>query len=300
MLRPYQPDDLPAVTRFIGECWQRDKFTNYHPGDFVHWMSNGYRGKRLEHHFHVVEEGEQLLAVVELDADSGRYAPVLDTRRRGGTWELEFHRACLAVLREQLKQREKKTVTVNFVKDDKAAKDCLEQLGFSAQKADHVVAKRSLDSVPSVRLPGGFTIRPVAGEHEAQLVADVHNGAFNPKWTHAKYLQVMQTPGFDPQRELVVVAPDGRFAAFTVIWFDPISLTGYFEPVGCHSSFTRRGLTKALMFAGMARMKEVGMETTIVGYEVTNEAAFKLYRSARFEPYFETVDYVLELPPQLS
>ena len=294
MLRPYRPSDLPAVTRFIGECWQRDRLTNYHPGDFVHWMSNGYRGEGLEYHFHVVEESGQILAVVELDA-KGRYAPVIDTRRRGSAWELEFHRACLAVLRKRMKQTERKAVTVNLVRDDKAAKDCLEQLGFKGQKADHVVAKRSLDSVPEARLPNGFTIRSVAGEHEAQLVADVHNGAFSPKWTHTDYLKVMRTPGFDPERELVVVAPDGRFAAFAVIWFDSVSLTGYFEPVGCHSSFSRRGLTKALMFTGMARMKEGGMETAIVGYEPTNEAAFKLYSSAGFETYFETVDYVLEL-----
>lgn len=294
MLRPYRPSDLPAVTRFIGECWQRDGFTNYHPGDFVHWMSNGYLGEGLEHYFHIAEESDQILAVVELDAQSGSYAPVMDTRRRGA-WELEFHRACTAVMRERMKQTEKKNVTVNFVRNDKAGRDCLEQLGFKGQKADHVVTKRSLDSVPVARLPSGFTIRPIAGEHEVQLVADAHNGAFSPKWTEAKYLKVMQTPGFDPERELVVVAPDGRFAAFVVIWFDPVSLAGYFEPVGCHSSFTRRGLTKALMFAGMARMKEAGMETAVVGYEPTNEAAFKLYSSAGFETYFETVDYVLEL-----
>ena len=116
MLRPYQPSDLPAVTRFIGECWQRDRFTNYHPGDFVHWMSNGYRGEGLEHHFNMVEEGEHILAVVELDADSGRYAPVIDTRRRGGAWELEFHRACLAVMRERMKQKEKKDRNGQFCK----------------------------------------------------------------------------------------------------------------------------------------------------------------------------------------
>ena len=274
MLHPYHPSDLPAITRFIGECWGRDKHTNYHPGDFAHWMSSGYRGEGLEHHFQIVEEKE-ILAVVELDADSGRYAPVMDTRRRGGAWEKEFHRACLAVMRERMKQEEKTTITVNFVKGDKVAKECLEPLGFKGQKADHTVAKRSLDSIPEARLPEDFAIRPVAGEHEAQLLADVHNGAFGPKWTEAKYLQVMRTPGFDPERELVVVAPDGRFAAFVVVWFDPVSLAGLFEPVGCHRDFTRRGLTKTLMFAGMARMKEEGMEEAIVGYKPSNKAAFK-------------------------
>ena len=295
MLRSYQPSDLPAVTRFIGECLQRDELNNYHPGDFVHWMSNGYCGEGLEHYFHIVEESDQILAVVELDADSGSYAPVMDARKRGGAWELEFHRACIAVMRERMKQTEKKTVKVNFATFDKVGGDCLEQLGFKAQKADHAVMKRSLDSVPEARLLSGFNIRSVAGEHEAQLVADVHNGAFSSKWTQAEYLKVMRTPGFDPERELVVVAQGGRFAAFVVIWFDPISLTGLFEPVGCHSDFRRRGLTKTLMFAGMARMKEAGMETAIVGYAPTNEASFKLYSSAGFETWFETVDYVLEL-----
>ena len=277
ILRPYQPSDLPAVTRFIGERWQRDKFRNYHPGDFVHWMSNGYRGEGLEQHFHLAEENAQILAVVELNADSGSYAPVIDTHRRGGAWELEFHRACLNVIRERMQKADSRTVTVNFSADDIAGKRCLEQLGFKAQKADLVVTKRSLDDVSNPDLLGGFSIRNVAGEHEAQLVADVHNGAFGPKWSEAEYLKVMRTSGFDPEQELVVVAPDGRFAAFVVIWLDHISHSGLFEPVGCHSDFTRRGLTKALMFAGMARMKAAGMETAIVEYEVTNKASFKLY-----------------------
>ncbi len=292
MLRPYQPSDLPAVRRFIGECWQRDKSKNYHPGDFVHWMSNGYRGERLEHHFHIAEEGDQILAIVELDADSGSYAPVLDARRCDGVWELAFHRACITIMYKRMQKTESQTIKVNLSTYDKPGKDCLKQLGFKAHKADLVVMKRSFDSIPEAHLPNGFCIRCIAGEHEAHLVADVHNSAFSPKWTEAEYLKVMRTTGFDPERELVVVAPDRRFAAFVVIWFDPVSRSGLFEPVGCHSDFTRLGLTKALMFAGMARMKEAGMETAIVGYEIANEAAFKLYSSAGFETYFKTVDYV--------
>ena len=294
MLRPYQPGDLPAVTRFIGACWQRDRRTNYHPGDFAHWMSNGYRGESLENHFHLAEEAKQVLAVVELDTNSGSYAPMIDTRRRGGVWELEFHRACLDIMRERTQEAEGRTLTVNFSVDDMAGKHCLESLGFKARKAAHVVMKRDLGNIPDPNLSVGFSIRNVAGEHEASLVADAHNSAFSSKWGEAEYLKVMRTPGFDPEQELVVVAPDGRFAAFAVIWLDPISHSGLFEPVGCHRDFARRGLTKALMLAGMAHMKAAGMETAVVRYRVTNEAAFGLYSSVRFETYFETVDYMLE------
>ncbi|MEE9454849.1 MAG: GNAT family N-acetyltransferase [Paracoccaceae bacterium] len=295
LLRPYQPDDLPVVTRFIGACWQRDTSRNYHPGDFVHWMSNGYRGENLDHHFHILEEADRIRAVVELDADSGSYAHVLDARGRDGAWIRAFHRACIAILRKRMPKEGVQTVKVNLATSDKAGKACLMQLGFKAQKADYAVMRRSLDRVPKPHLPDGFAIRCVTGKDDARLVADVHNAAFKPKWSEAEYRKVMQTAGFDPQRELVVVAPDGRFAAFVVVWFDQISGSGLFEPVGCHRDFIRRGLTRALMYAGMARMKDAGMQAAIVGYEPTNIAAFKLYRSVGFAAYFETVDCVLEL-----
>jgi ribosomal protein S18 acetylase RimI-like enzyme len=278
----------------MGECWRRDASRNYHPGDFVHWMSNGFRGKGLEHHFYVVEEGGRIRVVIELDADAGSYAPVIDARGRGGAWEFELHRTCIAMLRRRMPDKEDRTVEVNLAAGDKAGGECLKQLGFQARASDHVVMTRSLENVPEVRLPHGFAIRCVAGEREARLVAEVHGGAFGRDWTEADYLKVMRTPGFDPGRELVVVAPDGRFAAFVVIWFDPISRSGLFEPVGCHRDYRRRSLAKALMFAGMTRMKDAGMETAVVGREVGNDASFRLYASTGFETYFETVDYVLE------
>jgi len=134
-------------------------------------------------------------------------------------------------------------------------------------------------------------MRPVAGEHEAALVAEVHNGAFAPKWDAEKYLAVMRTPGFQIDHELVVVAPDGRFAAFVIIWLDPISRSGYFEPVGCHRDFQRRGLTSALMYEGMRRMRAAGMETAIVRYHADNEAGVPLYRSVGFQTRYQIAEY---------
>ena len=151
---------------------------------------------------------------------------------------------------------------------------------------------RSLrDPIPDKPLPDGFSMRPVAGEHEAGLVAEVHNGAFTPKWDAETYLTVMRTPGFQIDHELVVVAPDGRFAAFTIIWLDPISYGGYFEPVGCHRDFQRRGLTSALMYDGMRRMRAAGMETAIVRYNADNVAGVPLYRSVGFQPRYQIAEY---------
>ena len=101
----------------------------------------------------------------------------------------------------------------------------------------------------------------------------------------------MRTPGFQIDHELVVVAPDGRFAAFIIIWLDPISRTGLFEPVGCHRDFQRRGLTSALMYEGMRRMRAAGMETAIVCYHADNVSGVPLYRSVGFQMRYEITEY---------
>ena len=169
----------------------------------------------------------------------------------------------------------------------------LERLGYQPVTTPGMLyTTRSLNEpIPDKPLPEGFSMRPVAGEHEAGLVAEVHNGAFRPKWDAEQYLAVMRTPGFQINHELVVVAPDGRFAAFVIIWLDPISRTGLFEPVGCHRDFQRRGLTSALMYEGMRRMRAAGMETAIVCYHADNVSGVPLYRSVGFQTRYEITEY---------
>jgi ribosomal protein S18 acetylase RimI-like enzyme len=101
----------------------------------------------------------------------------------------------------------------------------------------------------------------------------------------------MRTPGFDMEREMIVVAPGGQFAAFTVYWLDPITKSSLFEPVGCHKEFRQKGLTKALMYTVMQRMKDAGIHTSLVGYKPDNEAAIRLYASVGFKQQCEFMTY---------
>jgi mycothiol synthase len=112
-------------------------------------------------------------------------------------------------------------------------------------------------------------------------------------WQPGEYLNVMRTPGFHVDRELIVVAPDGRFAAFLIYWIDPVSKSGLFEPVGCHRDFQRLGLTRALMYEGMRRMVAHGMTTAVVKHQPTqkNPAAAALYRSVGFSLKYTIADY---------
>lgn len=297
-LRPYRPEDLPAVLAFVGECYACTGGCGYlHPGDVTHFMSNGMRGRDLDRHIALYESPDgQLQAVILIHP--GRPAAfdlMVAPDQRSGDLERELvvwvERATAEVVGASGEALE--TIGSEVADCDTVRRDLLLSLGYAPDGDPYLVSTaRSLDEpIPDVALPDGFSIRSVAGEHEVELVAAVHDNAFRPKWAGGHYLSVMRTPGYEIDRELVVVAPDGRFAAYLIYWLDPISRSGLFEPVGCHADFRQRGLTKALMYEGMRRMRARGMQTAIVLHHSNNPASTALYHSAGFRPTFAITDY---------
>lgn len=105
--------------------------------------------------------------------------------------------------------------------------------------------------------------------------------SFEQYWP--RYLSFMQSRVYDCEQDLVVVAPDGRAAAFCVIWLDSVNKVGLFEPVGTHPDFQRKGMGSALMLESLRRMKANGVETAIVCAEYDNGAAIRLYESVGFQ-----------------
>ena len=298
-MRPYRASDLPSVLAFIGQCLRHDDLRNYHPGDIVHWMSNGQRGADLGEYFRLCERGGELLAFAEVPpAQWASYALIVHPEHRGGDLEEGLLLECQAIVRRRLRDEtsDKTALSTNVAVSDTERLACLKRLGYRQEASTTVMGIRSLDTpIAASVLPPGFRMRSVAGEHEAALLAEVHSGAFGSDWTAEAYASVMRTPGFEFERELVVVAPDGRFAAFLVYWLDPISGSGLFEPVGCHPDFQRRGLTRALMVEALRRMAAAGMRVAQVGHNVGSEAAAGLYASVGFEEHFKTFDCSLPL-----
>jgi mycothiol synthase len=285
MLQPYQEKDLPRVLRFVGKCLGDSSFCNWHPGDIVHWMSNSHRGQDLEKHFWLYEKSNEILALAHLPIKQSEFALIVLKEARD-TLDLLLLQECLDHMQQRMQQEEieKTSLSISVAISDKMRIENLIALGFEEDSVLGPIAKRLLsEPFPETKLPEGFSIRSVEGEHESVLLAEVHKSAFGHDWKPEEYLNVMQTPGFDIQRELVVVAPDGCFAAFLVYWLDPVTKSGLFEPVGCHKDFRRRGLTKALMLEGLKCMKNAGMETVLIGYNTENEAAHKLYTSVGFK-----------------
>ncbi len=294
-LRAYQPDDLARVLRFVGECCAQADCGCLHPGDVVHHMSSSLRGRDQDQYVYVYEVDGMIQALVLLSpARYGSIEAVIHPTQRSS--DLEGRLFEWAQVREQTILRAAGSthpVSVEVPDCDESRQRALRGLGYQADaRPSLAVTERSLTTpTPASILPDGFTIRSAAGEHEAALLSEVHMSAFNSNWTPEEYLRVMRTPGFEIERELVVVAPDGRFAAFLIYWPDPVSKSALFEPVGCHKDFQRRGLTRALMYEGMRRMVACGMTTAIVLHKIANEAATGLYHSVGFKTKYTITSF---------
>ena len=216
----------------------------------------------------------------------GDYNAELHPELRGGDLETAVLDWCETAVLALLPPEKKRVVTTELFDCDHARRKLLLQRGYAliADSADFIYTTRLLDDIPTSTLPDGFTIRSACGLADVAQLVEVHSKSFGSSWTIPLYERVMASPGYDAERELVAVAPDGRFAAFTIIWFDPVNRVGLFEPVGTHEAFRRLGLARALMVAGMHQMRAAGMHTATVSHESDNPASTALYAHLGFRP----------------
>ena len=92
----------------------------------------------------------------------------------------------------------------------------LDRHGFIIQPIRSLHLKRSLnDPIPEPILPDGFEIRPSTGSEEVQEWVLLHRAALGTTYmTIEERLAMISGPEYDPQIDLVAVAPDGRLAAY--------------------------------------------------------------------------------------
>ncbi|MFC7547212.1 GNAT family N-acetyltransferase [Plantactinospora sp. GCM10030261] len=168
----------------------------------------------------------------------------------------------------------------------------LTELGFEHFRTwDHVRERELTGALPDPVVPPGFRVRSATID-DAERLAAVHNESFDSDWTGDTYrAAVMVRPGYDPAREVVAEAPDGRLAAYTVYWTDGRNRAGHFEPVGTSRHFRRLGLARAIMLESMRRMRDAGLTSVSVNHNADNKAALRLYESLGFARTHDTYGF---------
>lgn len=114
----------------------------------------------------------------------------------------------------------------------------------------------------------GYTLRTTHPEDlaDCQQIADLLNAAFGRNFHNAREYQnfTRHAPSFHCNLDLVMVAPDGVFAAYVGVPYDVTNRRGVYEPVCTHPDHQRRGLARALMLEGLHRLRAMGAVDAIV------------------------------------
>lgn len=170
----------------------------------------------------------------------------------------------------------------------------LEQAGFASQAnvgedswSKVLMLRPAQMRIEHPQLPAGFTLRPLAGAHEAAAYVELHRAVFaSTSMTDEWRRRTVQRPEYIPELDLVIEAPDGRLAAFCVCWYDEAGpagcSSGQIEPLGVREEYRHLGLARAILAEGIERLQQRGAEQIFVETDDYRDAAFQLYQSVGF------------------
>lgn len=142
------------------------------------------------------------------------------------------------------------------------------------------------DDLPAPALRDGAIVRSVRDEPaDLQARVDLHCEVWAPsKFSHTGYERLRTKPLYRPDLDLVVETAEGELASYCIVWWDPVTRMGEFEPVGTAERFRGRGYGKAILREGMRRLRALGggYATVINTMDERGEASRYLYASAGF------------------
>ncbi|GJM41807.1 MAG: hypothetical protein DHS20C20_20890 [Ardenticatenaceae bacterium] len=142
------------------------------------------------------------------------------------------------------------------------------------------------------RLSAGFQIRPLRGQSEVAAYVALHQAAFASTVMQEGWrMRTLQMPQYRPELDLVVLAPDGRLAAFCVGWLHPHQPLARIEPMGVHPDFHRLGLGRAILTTLFQRLQARNVQFVSLHTTADNEPAIKLYEAVGFHKQFTMLGY---------
>jgi ribosomal protein S18 acetylase RimI-like enzyme len=297
LARPYADQDLPVLQAALASWIQTAGTCGYcHVGGLPHRVYANLRGRYpVGELVYIWELNQEIVGVTICFRFGTAFDAFVNPEYRGTAHEYTMLRAAIATTQRYIAQfAPEQSVSTDVFSVDAARIELLSKLEFREFRVwDWITERRLSETVPEVELPAGFSLR-TATLADAEQLAAVRNAAFGEGWGAEEYReQIMLKPGYNVDHEMVVVAPNGQIAAFTVLWLDELNKVGLFEPVGTDPTFQRRGLARALMLAGLKMLQQAGMATARVEHDASNTAARELYQQLGFRKCYETHGYRL-------
>lgn len=143
--------------------------------------------------------------------------------------------------------------------------------------------------IPDAFVPAGYRVRSLGDVEELPARSWASFRSFHPHDPRENYqgwewyLNIQRIPLYRRDLDIVAVAPTGEVASFCTIWYDDVTRSAYYEPVGTVPEHQRRGLGKAILHEGLRRLQRLGAVVAFVGGY--SREANALYESAGFTQY---------------
>lgn len=169
--------------------------------------------------------------------------------------------------------------------------DIAAELGFYATEEKENDAIFYLDKTSTeYKLPEGFNITTMKETFDLYQYMCVLWKGFNhelngegefkfPKELEVQCKESMIRPNVDLDLKIAVVAPNGNFAAYCGMWYDPKAGYAVIEPVATDPEYRKMGLGRAVVLEGIKRVGKLGAKTAIVG------SSQQFYYSIGLRPY---------------
>ena len=204
-------DDARRLTRFLQECHALSPHARtYHIGD-VWW----FLAFSPPEHIAVWEDSQgRIEGFVWLE---GAGSPLMHIRPDlRGEGRLEGAMMDWAV---QTWPDEK--LWTRVFDNDTATRNWLLANGFEADPFQMILHRRDMsEPIADTPVSPGFELRHVRDDELAERAA-AHRDAFNPsRLTLEHYLQGRAGLDYDPELDIVAVAPDGTIASYCISWYD--------------------------------------------------------------------------------
>lgn len=132
---------------------------------------------------------------------------------------------------------------------------------------------------PAPVLPSGFRFSSVADEGDPQARVDLENAIWDVTLDEAWYRGKSSSPHYFPNLDLMVISPDGRPAAASLVWPYPETGAGEIDPLGTHPDFRRLGLARAIVLESFRRMQALGLNLAYIASDSEDHVVNGLYSS---------------------
>jgi len=287
-------DDIWRIRDFLRQVFLLNgrQEVSWHVARYDYWR---WQGVENTEHFRLAE------VVFIWETADGQIAAVLNPEGRGEAF-LQVHpglrtprleEEMLGVAEEHLAApgpNGRPGLRVWASDHDDLRRGILTRRGYTPGDGPEHLRRRPLSlAVPDAPAAAGYTVRALGDVEELPARSWVSWKAFHPDEPDERYQgwewyhNIQRGPLYRRDLDIVAVAPGGEFASFCTAWYDYVTRSAYFEPVGTAPAHQRRGLGKAVVCAALHRLKCLGATVAFVGGY--SPAANALYASLGFAQY---------------